>query len=309
LSSVQPTESLVARITNLAQIGRQHESDLEERDRTIEGVQEELEKLEPEDISEDSGVDIPGCRQTFEALRPPFGRLHEIRRLELTTSNLEQALAEATSQVSPAVSDLDALAVTSLPTSTTVEEFANRIEEHVASERALATQEKTASGNITTLKGRIASITTGNALGSPEQIAHARQVRESLWMPLRSTLLHASNALPAEKLPEGVIRYEQSTTETDRLADSAVRDAEQVAELAALSSQLEEGEATLAKIREDFENLRLSMAKRDKEWQELWHGVALRHPARVRCLTGSRTGLIRRRFESGSGRCSLRPER
>jgi uncharacterized protein YhaN len=306
LSSVQPTDSLVARIKNLAQIGRQLESDLEERDRTIEGVQGELEKLEPEDISEDSGVDIPGCRQTFEALRPPFGRLHEIRRLELTTSNLEQALAEATSQVSPAVSDLDALAVTSLPTSTTVEEFANRVEEHGASERALATQEKTASGNIATLKRRIASITTGNALGSPEQIAHARQVRESLWMPLRSTLLHASNALPAEKLPEGVIRYEQSTTETDRLADSAVRDAEQVAELAALSSQLEEGEATLAKIREDSEKLRLSMEKRDKEWQGLWHGVDITPPsprqmshwlANVQALFKDRAELRTKRLE------------
>ena len=273
LSSVQPTDSLVARIKNLAETGRQLESDLEEKDRTIEGVQEELEKLEPEDISEDSTVDIPGCRQTFEALRPPFGRLPELRRLELATSNLEQALAEATSQVSPAVSDLDALAVTSVPTSTAVEKFANRFEEHVDSERSLLTQEKTASGKTATFKRQMASITTGSALGSPEQIAHARQLRESLWLPLRSTLLHASDALPPKKLPEGVIRYEQSTTETDRLADSAVRDAEQVAELAALSSQLEESEATLARIREDSEELRLSIEKRDKQWQELWSGI------------------------------------
>ena len=275
LSSMQPTDSLVARINNLAQTGRQHKSDLEEIDRTIEGVREELEKLEPEDISEDSTVDIPGCRQTFEALRPPFGRLPELRRLELATSNLEKALAEAISRVSPAVSDLDALAVTSLPTSTAVEKFANRFEEHVASERSLRAEEKTASGKIATLKREMASITTGEALGSPEQIAHARQVRESLWLPLRSTLLHASDALPPKKLPEGVIRYEQSTTETDRLADSAVRDAEQVAELAALASQLDESEATLASIREESEELRLSIEKWDKQWQELWHGVAI----------------------------------
>jgi predicted nucleic acid-binding Zn-ribbon protein len=173
LSSVQPTDSLVARIKNLAQTGLQLESDLEEKDRTIEGIREELEKLEPDQVSEDSTVDIPVCCQTFEALRPPFGRLPELRRLELATSNLEQALAEATSQVSPAVSDLDALAVTSLPSSTAVEEFANRFEEHVASERSLRTQEKTASGKVATLKRQRASITTGNALGSPEQIAHA----------------------------------------------------------------------------------------------------------------------------------------
>ena len=306
LSSAQPTDSLVARIKNLAQVGCQLESDLEGNDRTIEGVQEELEKLEPEDVSGDSGADIPGCRQTFEALRPAFGRLSELRRLELANSNLEQALAETTSQMSPAVSALDTLAVTSLPTLTAVEEFSNRFEEDAASERDLRTQEKTSSGKVATLKRQMASFTTGNALGSPEQIAHARQLRESLWMPLRSTLLHPSQGLPAEELPEGVIRYEQSTAETDRLADSAVRDAEQVAELAALSSQLEEGEATLAGIRGDSEKLRLSIEKRNKEWQELWHGVDITPTspremshwlANVQALFKDRTELRTKRLE------------
>jgi hypothetical protein len=201
---------------------------------------------------------------------------------------------------------LDALAITSLPASTAVEEFSNRFEEDVASERDLRTQEKTASGKVATLKRQLASFTTGNALGSPEQIAHARQLRESLWMPLRSTLLRPSQGLPAEELPEGVIRYEKSTAETDRLADSAVRDAEQVAELAALSSQLEEGEATLAGIRGNFEKLRLSIEKRNKEWQELWHGVDITPTspremshwlANVQALFKDRTELRTKRLE------------
>lgn len=273
LSSMQPTDSMVARIRKLVHSGRQLESDLEEKDRAIEGVREELEKLESDRVSEDPKVDIPSHRQTFEAIRPTFGRLPELRRLEQTCSNLGKALAEATSQMSPAVSDLDALAITSLPTSVTIEEFANRFDEHVASERALRTQEKAASDSIATLKRRIALITTGSVLGSPEQIAHARQARETLWIPLRSTLLHPSKALSAEEIPENVIRFERSTSDADRLADSAVNDAEQVAELAALSSQLEESEATLAGIQEDSENLRLSIAERDKEWNALWREI------------------------------------
>ena len=273
LSSMQPTDSLVARIRRLAQNGRHLESDLEEKDRAIEGVREELDKLEPEQSSEVPQIDISVHRKTFDAIRPTFSRLSELRRLELTTSNLEKALAEATSQVSPSVSDLDALAVTSLPTSVTVEEFAHRFDEHAASGRALAIAEKTASDKITTLKRRVGLITTGNTLGSPEQIAHARQVRESSWVPLRSTLLHPTQALPAEELPESVVKFERSTTDADMLADSAVRDAEQVAELAALSSQLEEAEATSARIRKDSEDLRLSIAERDKEWSELWREI------------------------------------
>ena len=188
LSSMQPTDSLVAQIRKLAQTGRHLESDLEEKDRIIEGVREELEKLKSDQISEDAKFDIPTCRQTFEAIRPTFGRLPELRRLELTSSNLGQALAEATSQVSPAVSDLDALAVTSLPSSADIEDFSNRFDEHVASERAFRTQQKSATDSIAAIKRRIASMKTGNALGSPDQIAHARQARETLWMPLRSTL-------------------------------------------------------------------------------------------------------------------------
>jgi len=270
LSSMQPTDSLVARIRALAQTGRQLVSDLEEKDRTIQSVREELDKLEPEQTSEDPNIDISSYRRTLEAIRPTFSRLPELRRLELANSNLENALAEAKSRVSPAIGDLDALAVASLPAAATVEGFANRFDEHVASGRALDTQEKTASSNITTLKRRIASITTGAVLGSPEQIAQARQVRETWWMPLRSTLLHPTKALPAEELPESVIRFERSTSDADRLADSAVSDAEKVAELAALSSQLEEAEAILAGIQEDSEGLRRAVAETKKEWTALW---------------------------------------
>ena len=191
----------------------------------------------------------------------------------MTTSNLEKALAEATFQVRPSVGDLDALAVTSLPSSITIDAFASRLDEHLASGRILGSQEKTAADDIAALKRRIASITTGSALGSPEQIAHAREVRETLWTPLRSTLLHPSKALSAEEIPENVIRFERSTSDADRLADSAVSDAEQVAELAALSSQLEESGATLAGIQEDSENLRLPIAERDKEWAALWREI------------------------------------
>ena len=87
--------------------------------------------------------------------------------------------------------------------------------------------------------------------------------------------LHPSKALPAEEIAESVIGFERSTLDADRLADSAVSDAEQVAELAALSSQLEEAEAILAGIERDFESLRLPAAERDKDWDELWREVKI----------------------------------
>jgi uncharacterized protein YhaN len=318
LSSMRPTDSLVARIRKLAQTGRHLESDLEEKDRIIEGVREELEKLKSDQVSEDVQFDIPTCRQTFEAIRPTFGRLPELRRLELTSSNLGEALAEATSQMSPAVSDLDALAITSLPSSAAIEDFSNRFDEHVASERALHTQQKSATDSIAAIKRRIASMKTGNALGSPDQIAHARQARETLWMPLRSTLLHPSKALPAEQIPESVIGFERSTLDADRLADSAVSDAEQVAELAALSSQLEEAEATLAGIERDFESLRLSAAERDREWDELWREVKIAPNApremsqwlvNVQALFKDRAELRSKRLELEEIATSIKNER
>jgi uncharacterized protein YhaN len=275
LSSLQPTDSLAARIRKLSETGRKLASDLGENDRTVEGVQKELDQLEPEQTTKDTEIDASACRQTFEALRPAFSRLPELRRLESTVSNLEQALAEATSQVRPAIFDLDTLAITSLPTSIIVDEFANRFDGNAASQRALASQEKVGSERISELQREIATITTGNTLGSPEQIAIAREARDTLWMPLRSTLFRTSAALPAEELPEHVVRFECSTSDADRLADSAVRDAEEVAQLAALSSQLKTAEAALATIQEESDDLRRAITKRDEEWGELWRGLGI----------------------------------
>ena len=180
--------------------------------------------------SEKGGINDPRpFREKLTAFSPVLKQLDKRLEVEQSIHAEEQQLKEAALRLNPAITDLEALALISLPGTETIARFRREFEK-VNDEVSRATERLSASDEAAVvIEARLRDRAADRPVPTPDAIDSKRQQRDMDWGRLRSTLFGGPEALTGAALPEVVADFERHSSEADRLADDATGDAGRVA--------------------------------------------------------------------------------
>lgn len=135
---------------------------------------------------------------------------------------------------------------------------------------------------------RLDQIRRAGMVPTEADLADSRSGRDSVWQLLRRHWLggedvsaEASRYLGEESLPDG---FERRVADADELSDRLRREADRVAEIAALQAKREAGQQALEGIAGQLAAGVVEKAGLDAEWRELWAsaGIMPRSPREMR---------------------------
>lgn len=298
IGSARPTDAARADLRALIEEGREFARAVAERTAAIGSERERLRALKEQGAGGEA-VDPRPLREAFDALE---GRLRALDRRDERAAEAAgeaSALCDAAARLSPAVVDLDALAVRPLPTMETIARFRDEIEKRALAEGRVRERAEAARADMELVDSELRALASDGPIASPDAIREAREARQAAWELIREHVLGLA-PLDAGTLLPNVASFERKTAEADRLSDRAAEDAARAARAAELARRradlaraVESGEARLAE-------LAAAMEATEGAWREAWRasGVAPESPAEMEAWRKDVAALLARRDQN-----------
>jgi uncharacterized protein YhaN len=272
LDSAQPTDAVLAELEYLISTGSELARDRKALEKSIAEANTKLEHLQ--DGQNTSALRNPsGWRAQFDALEPGHTLLERRRALARSTSTTRRRLEERAARLTPPVVDFERLASLSLPTPESLGRMSKCFAEVEETRRRLEQECTALDINIQQLQQSIDALMSGEPIASTELIAEARREREESWHQLRPFVLGDDTSLPISSRPATVELYENRIVEADRLADTATRDADRVAQYNAAHKTLGEKQQRREEVQRQQTQTALDLQQAQTEWLALWSPV------------------------------------
>ena len=197
---------------------------------------------------------------------------------------------------------LAALMELSLPLSETVQQFENSYSEIADERREIEKDRKNDEKNLKNARAEIKKVEYAGEVPSEEELAQTREIREQGWQLLRRQWLdqedvtEESQSYDSEQpLSEA---YEVYVEQADLIADRLRREADRVANAAALRAQVETLQEALAENDRDKEAFDLRARKFYEDWIRVWHPVGIT-PLSPKEMSGWLAEMDKLRFKVG----------
>ncbi|MDY6823674.1 MAG: AAA family ATPase [Thermodesulfobacteriota bacterium] len=198
--------------------------------------------------------------------------------------------------------DLPALMELSLPLSETVQQFEKRYSDIAEERRDQEKERKTAKKKLNDATAEFKKMEYAGEVPSEEELANIREKREQGWQFIRRQWLDGekeceeSQAYGAEKsLPEA---YEGYVVRADHIADRLRREAERVANSAALRAQVETLENFLAENDKITADLDSSAQQLNDAWSLVWKPLGIT-PLSPKEMSGWLAEIDKLRYKAG----------
>jgi uncharacterized protein YhaN len=297
LALVRPDEMLVARLKEQIKVGRSIATSISANAKSIRDENTNRENLKNQQSGSVPGSDPKLLQDQLGRLMPALGQLKEIERLERSTAKESAQIKEKAAQLFPPVSDLEALALASLPTKDIIDEYHLAVETLEGERKTLNANFGEAEQSLPGLQFRVDELAGGQLASSPEKIAAVRLERDDHWLPLKSALLAESARLPTAETAAHVIGLEEGIGTADRLSDDAVLNADRLAKHAAALKNLKDAQAKQENLKVLLSDKVRAIAQHEKEWQTLWQpfGFLAATPIRMSVWIGQVGDLLERR--------------
>jgi uncharacterized protein YhaN len=297
LALVRPNEMLVAQLKEQIKAGRSIATSISANAKSIRDEKVNQENLKKQQSGSVPVSDPKSFHDQLGRLMPALGQLKEIERLERSTAKESAQIKEKAAQLSPPVSDLEALALASLPTKDVIDEYRLSAETLVGERKTLEANLGEVEQSLPGLQLRVDELAGGQLASSPEKIAAARLERDDHWLPLKSALLAESKCLTTAETAAHVIGLEEGIGTADRLSDDAVLNADRLAKHAAALKNLKDAQAKQENLTGLLSDKGQAVAQQEKEWQTLWQplGFQAATPIRMSVWVGQVGDLLERR--------------
>jgi uncharacterized protein YhaN len=175
--------------------------------------------------------------------------------------------------------DLTKLMELSLPLSETAKKFKNEYSELTDQRRGLDKDRRSAQTELKNAKTEIKKVEYAGEIPSEEELTRTREKREQGWQLLRRQWVDQEDVTeeseaydPSQTLPDA---YEEQVGLADLIADRLRREAERVANAAALRAQLETQEEILSECGRNQETLDQREEELNKSWAEIWKPLTI----------------------------------
>jgi len=292
-----PTDAEQALVRTLIKEGRTLAAELTRYTNDLVKERAASAKLERQ-RSEKGGINDPRpFREKLTALNPVLKQLDKRLEIEQSIHAEEQQLKESALRLNPAITDLDALALISLPGAETITNF-RRDMDKLADEIARATEKVSASNEVATvIEARLRDRAAGRPVPTADAIISKRQQRDEEWGRLRSTIFGGTEALTGAALPEVVADFERHSSEADRLADDATGDAGRVAAHNADTALLADEHRKQGGAKEQLKDAETRRNEITETWTAIWApaGIAPLSPSEMTAWLLAANGLLERR--------------
>ena len=198
--------------------------------------------------------------------------------------------------------DLTELMALSLPLSETVKQFESDYSDITDERRGLEKDRKNAQKEMKNAKAEVKKVEYAGEVPSEKELTQAREKREHGWQLLRRQWLDQEDVTeeseaysPGQTLPDA---YEGRVGLADFIADRLRREAERVANAAALRAQVE----TLEEILSECDRNREALDRREKEldeaWADVWKPLAIA-PLSPKEMSGWMAEMDKLRYKAG----------
>ncbi|MBL0156815.1 MAG: hypothetical protein IPP47_06885 [Bryobacterales bacterium] len=297
VEAAQPTDAAQALVRGLISEGRSLAADLDRHTNALTKERASLAQIERQ-RSERSGISDPHpLREKLEALAPVLKQLDKRIETQSAVQSEARKLKEAAARLDPAILDINALALVSLPGAETITRF--RKEFDVVAEEIGRAEDRVNNSNeaLVAIEARLRDLACGRPIPTAETIAAKRQQRDEDWRRLRETLFGGKDALTGEPLVDVISAFERKSSEADRLSDDAASDAERVASHAAETGRLADEHRRSGTAKEHL----LALAAREQEltiaWGTVWAPAQLTPlpPAEMAAWVVAANALLERR--------------
>jgi len=196
--------------------------------------------------------------------------------------------------------DLDALRELTLPLPETVRRFEGDFSEIADARRGLEKDRKKAEKELKNALSEIKQVEYTGEVPSEEELIRSREKREQGWQLLRRQWLDQEDVTresmgydPEQPLPEA---YEGYVAQADFIADRLRREADRVANAAALRAQVETLREALDENKRYTEALDLRQEKFDQAWIRVWEPVRIA-PLSPKEMSGWLVAMDKLRFK------------
>ncbi|MBI9092780.1 MAG: AAA family ATPase [Desulfobacterium sp.] len=196
--------------------------------------------------------------------------------------------------------DLAALMELPLPRSETVQQFENRYAGMADERRGFEKDRKTDEKALKKARAEIRKAEYGGDVPSETALARTREKREQGWQLLRQQWLDQADVTEESRiyhaehpLPEA---YEGYVRQADHIADRLRREADRVAHVAALRTQVAVLEEALAEGEKDEAAFVLGTRELDAAWRGVWEPVAIK-PLSPKEMSGWLAEMDKLRFK------------
>jgi len=198
--------------------------------------------------------------------------------------------------------DLTAMMELSLPLSETVQQFENSTAKIADERRGLETDRKKDDRELKKALAEIKKVEYAGEVPSEEELSLTREKREQGWQLLRQQWIDQEDVAeesrrydPENPLPEA---YEGYVGKADLIADRLRREADRVANAAALRARAEALQEALAENGRDKEALNLRTRELDLSWRRVWQPAGIT-PLSPKEMSGWLTEMDKLRFKVG----------
>ncbi|MBT9292792.1 ATP-binding protein [Prosthecodimorpha staleyi] len=307
LAAAEPGAAAIATLRADLAEGRRLQSMLETATGKVAEERRRLLDLEARRAAIGAPEDPGVLKLRREAFKPLIDRLqaHADKRVKLETAS--RILAQKAAQLDPPVADLADLAVRARPSVAAQKAFAV---ERSGLEAAITTARSALEAEIAAIEAadaRLVALAAGGPVPTAEAIAAARDERDRLWRTLRAALWLEPGAPSGSMLAAMTAEFETAKAEADRLADTAVRDADRVARFTVETRSRSEAEARRVRAGERLAGLDRDWRDLHARWAAAWApaGIAPLPPPAMEPWTAKLDGLIASLEEQTADRAEL----
>ncbi len=310
VEALQPTAAAQARVAELIRAGADLEGRLARNVEARAKEQEALARLEEASKTRGAVADPGPLREKLAAFGDIGAKAERLKQDSAALDREARSLAEDGLRLSPPARDLDALAVAALPAAPAIARFRKELDALAEISRDLRKQADARRAEIATLETRIAELSGGGPVPSPERIMAAREARAEAFAPVRAAAFAEEDAPHGAALASAVARFETAVSVADRLADEGARDASRVAAWANARLALAEKQEQAASCARDLARAGEKLARAAADWEALWApaGVTPLPPAEMTGWLSSVGALLQRREKLATQRGRLEAE-
>lgn len=266
----QPADTVCVTVRSLISEGKNLSERLEGCRKNIASEIDTLAGLDEQRTTRESVPNPRLLRDKLAALGPVLNQLDRRSEIERTVVTEAKSIEGSAIRLHPPVVDLGAIARASLPSAETVARFRSAFDRIDAALQRADEQTIEIADTISNTENKLQAFTAHGPVPSAETIAAERQERDKAWSCLRDLLVGKAPALVGTTLTGTILTFEQHSSEADRLADSAVSNADRVATYTAEIKRLNEERAKQATAEERQTTLHANRNTELESWKELW---------------------------------------
>ena len=282
LEEVETLRPVLAKKRTVQTLGTQYEvinQQLSQTQKQSKAATQELKDVEESLVAMPPAKDSHGLRQAVK-LAQKAGEIDT--QLVKSRSEVEQSKKECSAELQRIglwAGELATLMTLSLPRPETVKQFEKDYSEIADIKRGQEKERETAAQERKNAGAEVKKVEYAGEVPSEEELTQSREKREQGWQLLRRQWLDQEDVSAESQdydleqpLPEA---YEAQVGQADIIADRLRREAERVANAAALRAQVETLEEILAESGKSLETLARQAQKLDQTWAAVWEPLRI----------------------------------